>query len=107
MKFTKEYESENDKYSEFITDYIVKDTKSALKWTTVLEFYTKWYKQNYTDERMERAKDIKRNFETILGDKVKTVRHEDKIVIGWKGFDIKNNDDEVEDDDFQEEAEEL
>ena len=56
---------------------------------------------------MERAKDIKRNFETILGDKVKTVRHEDKIVKGWKGFDIKYNDDEVQDDDFQEEAEEL
>lgn len=107
MKFTKEYESENDKYSEFINDYIVKDSKGALKWTTVLEFYTKWYRKNYTDERMERAKDIKRNFETFLGDKVKTVRHEEKIVKGWKGFDIKYDEEEVQDNDFEEEAEEL
>jgi len=107
-KFTKEYESENDKYSEFVTDYIVKDSKSALKWITILEFYTKWYRKNYCDEKMDRAKDVKRNFETILGDKVKTVRHEDKIVKGWKGFDIKyTEDDEYNADDFIEEGEEL
>ena len=66
----------------------------------ILDLYSKWFKRNYTDEKMDRSKDVKQSFETILGEKVKSVRTiENKVIKGWKGFKIRYDLEEEDDDD--------
>ena len=98
MRYTREYEKENDKYNDFITDHIVKDPKEAIRWQEMFDLYAKWFRRNYTDEKMDRSKDVKKSFETILGEKVKSVRsNENKIIKGWKGYKIRYDLEEEDD----------
>ena len=101
LKYTLEYEKENDRYNDYIVDYVVKDPKDAIKWQDVYDNYTRWFKRCYVDEKIDRSKEIKKRFESILGDKVKSVRNlENRIVKGWKGYRLKFiDDDEDEDED--------
>jgi P4 family phage/plasmid primase-like protien len=97
MKYTQEYEMENNKYQGFYDEYIIKDTKTAIKWSDLLSNYTTWFKLNKED-KMESVKEIKKRFESLFGGlTVKSVRNEDKQMIkGWKGYRLKEIDEDEE-----------
>ncbi len=45
---------------------------------------------------MDRSREVKKKFEILLNDSVKTIRRDDKIIKGWKGYKLKVMDEEEE-----------
>ena len=88
LKFTKEYQNNNNSYADFANIYIQKSTNiDGISWIELKNKFISWYVEN-KDKNIPDAKEIKAYFEKkFFKEQISQPRLDDSIRIrGWKGY---------------------
>ena len=82
-----------DCYENFINDCVEKDDGNAISWKDLKFYFCNWYKENI-DDKIPNAKEIMKNFEKRFKGKYYWCRDSNQQRFrGWKGYKLKNNED--------------
>ncbi len=86
VESTNKYKKDNDFYQEYIDEFIKDDNECHIKWTTLLEHFNDWLKDNYKDRKIN-SKDIKKAFiDKIFKKDDKPIKINNTNIRGWKGY---------------------
>ena len=89
---TKKYKKQNNFYSDFIDEYLIKSDGDHVIWSDLKSMIMEWYKINIGNDT-PKAKDIKTYFETkIFKCDEKVFKSNGTTFRGWNGYKLLSND---------------